>query len=65
MLTKPAFECVGFTPRKISQSPNCGNCMNWEGKCKVRKILDELYEESSEFKVFNHMMRDNKGVRIE
>ena len=61
-LAKPGFSCVGYEPRKAGLNPNCGNCSNWIGKCKVRKILDELYEISPKFNAFDRMMRGNKGI---
>ncbi|MDA8228736.1 MAG: hypothetical protein M0T74_13765 [Desulfitobacterium hafniense] len=64
-MTKPAFSCVGYEPTKAGLNPNCGNCDNYDGKCKVRKILDELYEISPQFNAFDRMMRGNKGVRID
>ncbi|SDG47891.1 hypothetical protein [Desulfosporosinus hippei] len=63
-MAKPAFSCVGYEPMKVGLNPNCGNCKNWIGKCKVRKILDELYEISPQFNAFDRMMRDNRGVTI-
>jgi len=63
-LAKPAFSCVGFESKKVGLRPNCGNCNNWNGKCKVRKELDELYEISPRFEAFDRMMRGNRGVRM-
>ncbi|EGW36475.1 hypothetical protein DOT_5639 [Desulfosporosinus sp. OT] len=64
-MPKPAFECVGFTPKETGISPNCSNCKNWNGKCLVRGMLDDLYAESSRGLTFDRMMRSNRGVRIE
>jgi len=65
MMSKPAFSCVGFEPKEIGLNPNCTNCKNWNGTCLVRNLLDELYQESPKFDAFNHMMRSNRGVRID
>ncbi|MGC7872600.1 hypothetical protein ACPUYX_13855 [Desulfosporosinus sp. SYSU MS00001] len=63
-MTKPAFTCVGFEPRKAGLNPNCGNCMNWKNEsCSVRYILDELYAETERFKAIDWMMRKNKGIQ--
>lgn len=56
-------KCVGFTTKGLGLKTNCANCENWNGsKCLVQKILNELYEESRDFDVFNHMMRGNRGI---
>ena len=64
-----ATECVGFEPKGIGAKDNCTYCNNWNGKaCKVRKLLDELYElyeESRGFNAIDRMMRGNRGVRFE
>jgi len=60
-----AFQCVGFTPREIGLSNNCGNCKSYDGAtCLNRELLDELYMESPKGRAMDRMMRDNKGVRI-
>jgi len=68
-VNKPAFQCVGFTPRETGLGENCGNCKNWNRKngeqvCIVRELLDELYAEGTRFNAFDRMMRTNRGVRI-
>jgi len=41
---------------------NCVNCKRWNGtRCKDEKKI--LYEETVEFKKYDRMMRENKGVR--
>jgi len=55
--------CVGFEPEAVGCNENCANCKNWDGKkCLVRKLLDELYEESRGFNAFDRMMRGNRGI---
>jgi hypothetical protein len=52
------------TPKEKGVAVNCGNCKNWKNdSCSVRYILDELYAETKRFKVFDHMMRTNKGIQ--
>lgn len=64
-MTRPAFECVGFEPRKPGLRVNCGNCKNQDRKkCSVQKLLDELYAESSRFRAYDHMMRHNRGIEL-
>jgi hypothetical protein len=65
-MPEPAFQCVGFTPRSVGLIVNCGNCKMWiKSKCQDRRLLDELYVESPKFNAYDHIMRDNKGVRID
>lgn len=55
--------CVLFTPIESVGTKACTNCKRWNGKrCIDEQRLQEMYEESEEFKAFDHMMRDNKGV---
>ena len=59
-------KCALFVPTKSGRRENCANCKRWDGKkCKCEKLLRVLYEESDEFKIYNRMMRYNKGVFIE
>ena len=45
---------------------NCGNCKSRNVvTCSVRAELNELYDESPKFKALDHMMRGNRGVRID
>ena len=58
-----ATECVGFEPKGIGAKDNCTYCNNWNGKaCKVKNLLDELYEESAKFDAIDRMMRGNRGI---
>ena len=57
-------KCIGFEQKKAGLKVNCANCKNWNGKCLVRNLLDELYQESPKFDAFSHMMRSNRGVRL-
>lgn len=64
-MAEPAFECVGFTPKKKGLLINCGNCKNYDGTtCLVRDELDELYEESPKYRAYDMMMRTNRGVNF-
>ncbi len=55
-------KCVGFDAKKVGLKENCANCKNWDGKCLVQKLLNELYEESTKFRSMDSLMRSNKGV---
>ena len=57
--------CVLFIPTESGFRENCTNCKRWNGKkCKDRQRLQEMYEESEEFKIYDQMMRGNKGVYL-
>ena len=55
--------CVLFVPTESVGTKACTNCKRWNGKrCKDAQRLREMYEDSTEFKAFDHMMRGNKGL---
>lgn len=58
--------CKHFEPKKKNCKENCANCIQWGGKrCKIeQQILDEL-QDSNEFKAYDRMMRDNRGVILD
>ena len=57
-------KCRHFQPHQVGCLVNCRNCKRWSGtRCKDKKQLLELYEETEEFKTYDRMMRENKGVR--
>ena len=57
-------KCLYFKPHEIRCMVNCRNCKRWNGTlCKDEKQLLELYEDTEEFKKYDRMMRENKGVR--
>jgi hypothetical protein len=59
-------KCKYFEPIEKGVKENCANCVRWNGKrCRDEAKLLEEYEESKEFKAFDYMMRQNKGVRLD
>ena len=58
--------CVLFMSAESGCTKDCTNCKRWDGKkCKDKQRLREMYEESEEFKLYDQMMRDNKGICVE
>jgi len=57
--------CVLFIPTESGCTKACTNCIRWNGKnCKDERRLQDMYEESEDFAVYDQMMRDNKGIYI-
>lgn len=57
-------KCLYFKPYEVGCLVNCRNCKRWNGtRCRDEKQLLDRYEETGEFKVYDRMMRENKGVR--
>jgi len=55
--------CVLFTPIESGCTKACTNCKRWDGKrCIDAQRLQEMYEDSEEFKAYDQMMRGNKGI---
>jgi hypothetical protein len=45
---------------------NCINCARWTGvRCRDQQRLTDDYAESREYQVFDRLMRENKGIRLE
>ena len=59
--------CEYFEPRFENGDGkiNCANCKCWTGECcgDEDKILRD-YEESNRFKVYDQMMRQNRGIQL-
>lgn len=59
-------KCKYFDPSEEGCKVNCANCKRWTGiKCRKHATILNEYEESESYKVFDHMMRQNKGIRID
>ncbi|SPF56953.1 conserved hypothetical protein [Candidatus Desulfosporosinus infrequens] len=57
--------CSLFIPTELECTKACTNCKRWNGKkCKDEQQLREMYEESEEFKIYDQMMRGNRGVYL-
>jgi hypothetical protein len=55
--------CQLYRPIEKDSTEKCPNCKRWNGKrCRDEQLLRELYEDSNEFKFFNRLMRENKGI---
>ena len=58
------IKCRRFQPSGAGCRENCVNCKRWNGiRCKDEKDLTKQYEETEEFKIFDHMMRTNRGLK--
>ncbi|AFM40313.1 hypothetical protein Desaci_1287 [Desulfosporosinus acidiphilus SJ4] len=56
-------KCQYFSPNKLGCRVNCANCKRWTGtECKIELQLFNRYEDTVEFKFYNRLMRENKGV---
>lgn len=65
MNTKNA-KCWHYEPKNKMDKVNCPNCKHWAGtRCRDEQLLIDRYTESNTYKSYDHMMRQNKGVRIE
>ena len=68
MYISPIQKCWHY--KAIDKDPNtkvnCPNCTHWGWtRCKDEKLLmDRIHEDSREFRAYDFMMRDNKGLRI-
>jgi hypothetical protein len=61
-----SMKCWHYEPKNKDDSETCINCHHWGGtKCKDEALLRKRYEESPKFKALDHMMRGNRGVRID
>jgi hypothetical protein len=56
--------CKHYKPIDITDKCNCGNCQKWTGK-KCRDEAELLAEYDREHGAYDHMMRDNRGVRYD
>jgi hypothetical protein len=57
-------KCRRFTPNEEGLLVNCANCKLWNGtRCKDEVSLITDYEDTEEFKTYDRMMRNNKGIR--
>jgi len=57
-------KCWNYEPIDIDETATCINCHHWGGKkCKDEALL--LAEWDREHGVYDYIMKDNKGVRID
>jgi len=68
MYISPIQECWHYNPidKDLKAKVDCKTCtyMGWN-KCKDEKLLmDRIHEESREFRAYDFMMRNNRGLRI-
>lgn len=61
-------KCWHYKHIAIAEPASCPNCQHWDkdkGKCKDQQLLIDKYKESGEFRKYDYMMRDNRGVRLD
>lgn len=57
-------KCPYFTAIEIGFRENCANCQRWKGeRCRDEHLLRDLYEDTKRYRIYNRMMRDNKGIK--
>ncbi len=60
--------CREYIPHHEDDKVNCATCAQWNrstSKCIDEKGLLKRYDESIRFKIYDKMMRENKGVVLE
>ena len=58
------MKCKRFHAKELDLRENCPNCQRWSGsRCNDEKELMTDYEDSEDFKRYEKMMQNNKGVR--
>lgn len=59
-------KCKNYKPIDETANADCTNCKRWAGtRCIGHQTLIQENAEIIKHDSYDHMMRDNKGVRIE
>ena len=66
MPISPMQRCWHYNPIDKDLNISCRNCTHWGWtKCKDEKLLmNRIHEDSSEFRAYDFMMRNNRGLKI-